>query len=432
MVIVAAGTLMAYATVIYTFGVFLRPLTTEFGWERGALSGAYSLKLFLAGLFSIPSGRLSDRYGPRYLVTIGGLLVGVGFLLMSQVSSLWQVYLIWGVIFGVAGSACYVPIVSTIPKWFTKRRGMAVGITVTGFGLGGMISAPLAQWLISSYGWQQTFIILGAITFIIIISLAQFMKHSPQRMGLMPYEGNVTIEDKQFVAPTGEGFSFNQAIKTCRFWLFAVILFCYLFILQVIVVHIAPYAVDIGISAIVAASILSAIAGGSLIGRSLIGFVSDKIRTRLVLTVCLVVLTLALIWLLFAKETWMLYVFAVVLGVAYGGLVSLELLVPVDLFALGSLGIIFGSFMFCATIGGAVGPLLAGSIFDITGSYSLVLLICIIIGALAIILSLILFRALGRKREENLAFGSQYLQNTYGGGYFVNKGLDTLYRLLLL
>jgi len=392
MVIVTAGILMAYATVIYTFGIFLRPLTMEFGWERGALSGAYSLKIFLAGLFSIPSGRLSDRYGPRPLVTITGLLIGVGFLLMSQVSSLWQVYLIWGVLFGIAGSACYVPIMSTIPRWFTKRRGMAVGITVTGFGLGGMISAPLAQWLISSYGWQQAFIILGAITFIIIISLAQFLKHSPQRMGLRPYEGNVTIDDKQSVASTGEGFSFNQAIKTCRFWLFAAILFCFFFILQVIVVHIVPYAVDIGISAIVAASILSAIAGGSLIGRNLTGLISDRVGNRLVFTVCLVALTLALIWLLFAKETWMLYVFAVVFGFAYGGLIPLDTLVPAEIFGFSSLGLIFGGLALCSTIGEAIGPLLAGSIFDITGSYSLALLICIIIGALAIILSLILLR----------------------------------------
>jgi len=269
---------------------------------------------------------------------------------------------------------------------------MAVGITVTGFGLGGMISAPLAQWLISSYGWQQAFIILGAITFIIIISLAQFLKHSPQRMGIRPYEGNVTIDDKQSVASTGEGFSFNQAIKTCRFWLFAAILFCFFFILQVIVVHIVPYAVDIGISAIVAASILSAIAGGSLIGRNLTGLISDRVGNRLVFTVCLVALTLALIWLLFAKETWMLYVFAVVFGFAYGGLIPLDTLVPAEIFGFSSLGLIFGGLALFSTIGEAIGPLLAGSIFDITGSYSLALLICIIIGALAIILSLILLR----------------------------------------
>ena len=117
MVIVAACILAAYAPVIYTFGIFLKPLTMEFDWDRGALSGAYSLKILITGLLAILAGRISDRYGPRLLVTISGLLIGVGFLLMSQVSSLWQVYLIWGVIFGVTGSCCFVPIPSAYCHW---------------------------------------------------------------------------------------------------------------------------------------------------------------------------------------------------------------------------------------------------------------------------------------------------------------------------
>ena len=395
MVVTAACVLATYAAVVYTFGIFLRPLTMEFSWDRGALSGAYSLKFFLSGFLAIFSGRLSDKYGPRPLVTVSGLLIGMGFLLMSQVSSLWQVYLIWGVLFGVVGSCCWVPITTTIPRWFTKKRGIAVGITVAGFGLGSMIFPPLAQWLISSCGWRHAFIILGLIAFIIMLPLAQFMKHSPERVGLKPYGEDGTIEDKQSLASARGELSFTQAIKTDRFWLFGLILFCFLLALQVVMIHIVPYAVDIGISAIIAASILSIIAGSSVIGRFSMGFICDKAGARPALAACLVVLTLALIWLLFAKEIWMLYVFAVVFGVAYGGIVSLQPLVPAELFGLGTLGIIFGSLMFLGTIGGAVGPPLAGSIFDVTGGYSLALLVCVIIAALAIILSLILLKAKG-------------------------------------
>ena len=395
MVIIAIFVLAAYATAVYTFGIFLIPLTTEFNWDRGALSGAYSVKILLSGLLSILTGRISDKYGPRPLVTTAALTAGMGFLLMSQVTSLWQVYISWGLLFGVTGSCCYVPITSTIPRWFAKRRGMAIGLTVAGFGLGGLISPPLAQWLISAYGWRQAFKRLGLIAFIIMFPLAQFMKHSPQRIGLRPYGDNGTVEDKQSLASTAEGFSFIRAIKTGRFWLFGSIMFCFFFLQQVIVVHIAPYAVDIGISAIIAASILSIIAGSSVIGRLLIGFISDRIGTRQALTACVVTVTLALTWLLFAKEIWMLYLFAVVFGVVYGGVVPLEMLIPAELFGLGSLGIIFGALMFLGTVGGAIGPPLAGSIFDVTGGYNLALLICVIIGALAIILSLILLKAKG-------------------------------------
>ncbi|MFC2017668.1 MFS transporter, partial [Chloroflexota bacterium] len=367
-VAIAACILGAFATAIYTFGIFLLPLTIEFNWDRGALSGTFSVYLLIGGFLAIFGGRLSDRYGPRLLLTIAGLLIGVGFLLMSQVSSLWQVYIIWGLIMSVGHGNCFVPITSTIPRWFARKRGTAMGITVAGAGLGGMISPPLAQWFISSYGWQQAYVILGLITFIIIISLAQFMKHSPQRVGLRPYGEDETIEDKQSPVSSTEGLSFKQAIKTGRFWLFGLILFCFMLCLQVTRVHFVPYAVDIGISAIIAASILSIINGTSLFGRLSMGFIADRRGARPVLAACLVTLTLALVWLLLGQGIWVFYVFAVVFGVAYGGIISVQWLVPAELFGLGSLGMILGSLNFFSNIGGALGPLLAGSIFDITGS----------------------------------------------------------------
>jgi len=303
-VIVAIFILTTTAVMQYTFGIFLRPLMMEFNWDRGALSGAFSMYMLISGFLAIFAGRLSDKYGPRPLVTISGLFGGVGFLLMSQVSSLWQVYLIWGLIMGAAFSCCIIPVNSTIPRWFAKKKGIAIGITVTGFGLGGLIWPPLAQWIISSYGWRQASIILGLITFIIIVPLAQFMKHSPERAGLRAYGEDGTIENTQSPASIAGGFSFKQAIKTGRFWLFGSIMFCFMFCLCIIMVHIVPYAVGIGISAIAGASVLSIIAGGSIIGRFYIGFSSDKIGVRPALTLCLVSIALALIWLLFAKEIW--------------------------------------------------------------------------------------------------------------------------------
>ena len=135
MVIMAACIMAIHALPIYTFGVFLVPLTTKFNWERGALSGAYSVYMLLGGFLALLSGRLSDKYGPRILVTLNGLLTGIGFLLLTQINSLWQVYLIWGLFMGVAGSCCFIPLLSAIPKWFTKKRGLAKGLTVTGYGL---------------------------------------------------------------------------------------------------------------------------------------------------------------------------------------------------------------------------------------------------------------------------------------------------------
>jgi len=398
MVVMAACIMATHALVFYAFGVFLKPLTVEFNWERGALSGAFSIALLLVGPFSILSGRLSDKYGPRILVTISGLSLGVGFLLMSQINSLWQVYLIWGLFMGVGISCSFVPIISTIPRWFTKKRGIAIGIAVAGFGLGGVIVPPLAQWLISAFGWRQAYLILGLITFIVVIPLAQFMKHSPQRVGLKPYGEDETIKDEHSLVT--EGLSITQAIKTSRFWVWGLILFCFFFCIQVTIVHIVPHAVDIGVSPIIAASITSIIAGCSVIGKLSTGFLSDKVGSRLLLIACISLATLALLWLLFAKEIWMLYIFAVIFGIGYGGIVLLQTVISAELFGLGSLGMVLATLMFCGTIGGALGAPLAGSIFDITGSYGLAFLICVIICALAIILSLILLKAKGWRSSD--------------------------------
>ncbi|MFC2035675.1 MFS transporter [Chloroflexota bacterium] len=393
MVLISVSILATHALMFYSFGVFLRPITTEFHWERGALSAATSIMLLVAGPLGILSGRLSDKYGPRLLVTANGLLTGVGLLLLSQISSLWQVYLIFGLLLAVAASCLVVPITSTIPRWFAKREGMAIGLVWTGIGLGGAIAPLLAQWLIDSYGWRQAYIVLGLINLIIIIPLAQLMKRSPQQIGLKPYGYNETIEDEQLFTSTMKEHSFKQAVKTSHFWMFGFILFCFVFTMFVMITHIAPHIVDTGISATIAASIVSIFAAASLIGRTLSGVISDKIGSRLTLSVSLIVITLALIWLLFSREAWMFYLFAVLYGIAYGGIVPLQTILTRELFGLKSLGIIFAGLALFATLGGTVGAPLAGFIFDVTESYDLVFIISIILSVLAVTISLILLRS---------------------------------------
>jgi len=163
-----------------------------------------------------------------------------------------------------------------------------------------------------------------------------------------------------------------------------------------VMIHIVAHASDIGIPAVTAASILSFTAASGIIGRLAIGFLSDRIGGRRVLTVCLSLLTLALIWLLFAQEIWMFYVFAVVFGLANGGFSILLPVISAELFGLVSLGVIIGGLGIFASLGEAVGPTLSGSIFDITGSYRLAFLISVVISAAAVILSLVLLRCKGK------------------------------------
>jgi len=283
-----------------------------------------------------------------------------------------------------------------IPKWFVKRRGIATGIAMAGMGLGEVISPLLAQWLISAYGWRQAFVALGLITVMVVVPVAQFMRHSPQRVGLKPYGGNEILEDEQPQSSATEGLSFSRAIRTSRFWLFSLIQTGFFFCMSSMMVHIVPHATDIGIAEVMAASILSITAGVSIIGRLSTGFISDRVGGTLTLSACLSLLTLSLIWLLFAEEIWTFYLFAVLCGLGFGGLITLLPVVAAELFGLESLGVILGGTIFVGTIGDALGAPVSGMTFDIIGSYDLAFKICVVICAGAVILSLVLLRYKGK------------------------------------
>lgn len=388
---VGAVILATQALTLQIFGIFLIPLTEQFGWERGVLSGAYSMSFLLSGVLGIFTGRLSDTYGPRILLTVSGLIMGIALILMSYVDSLWQVYFVWGLLLGVGRGCCVVPLVSTVPRWFEEKRGMAIGIAVAGIGLGGIIWPPLAQWLISSYGWPRAFFILGLITFALITPLAQLIKQSPERAGVKAYGETAAVIEEQSVALTSD-IPVNQVIRASRFWVLGLLQFCFIFSVQVLTVHIAPYAQDIGFSKVVAASFLSVIAGSSAFGRLAIGFISDRIGSRLALSSCLIMAILALIWLQFVQEAWMFYLFAVAFGLAWGGMVPLTTVVTAELFGLKYLGALIGSMLLIGSVGGSLGAPLAGTIFDITEGYGLAFSICIILCAIAIIFSVILLR----------------------------------------
>ncbi len=369
---------------IYSFGVFFTPLLTEFGWTRAETSGAYSLFMVLHGLFCIVTGRLNDRFGPRIVITTCGFFLGLGYLLMSRINTIWQLYLVYGVIIAIGMSGGFVPLVSTVTRWFVKRRGLMTGIAVAGIGAGTMIMPPVASWLISSYGWRTSYIVIGSIALVLIILAAQFVRRDPTQMGQLPY-GADKVKEESLNLEAG-ALSLRETIHTKQFWTFCVIWAFFAFCVHAIMVHIVPHAIDMRISAASAASILTIIGGLSIAGRVIMGGVSDRIGNKLALIICFILILIALFWLLAAKELWMLYLFAVVFGFAYGGHVPLVSPIVADLFGLRAHGLILGVVIFVGAIGAAMGPLLAGHVFDITSSYRLAFLACVALSVVGLIL----------------------------------------------
>lgn len=362
-------------------GVFLKPLVSHFECGRGDISGTFSLYILIMALGSILSGKLSDKYGPRIVVTFNALLVGLGYILLSQVNSLWQMYLVW-VVIGIGGTGCFAPTVSTVARWFTKRRGMAMGIVLAGFAAGGMIIPPFAQWLISSWSWQEAYLALGVITLIILLPSAQFIKRSPQQIGPKPLGEQSTAN-----------LSFIQLIKNRQFWLLASVFSLFHFCCLLGYNHTVAYAIDTGIPEMVAATLMTVLAGSSLAGRVMIGYVSDVLGSRLTLVYTLILFLAGFILLMFTQQLWAFCTFAVAFGLASGGVITLQGIVVADLFSSVSLGMSIGAVMAVGVTGGILGPIFAGYTFDVTGSYQLALVGCVILCVVSTSLSLRLLRS---------------------------------------
>lgn len=392
-VVVALAFLIMVITggTMYTFGIFFKPLANGFGWTSAAISGAFSLQMVLHGFFYIVTGRLNDRFGPRVVVSGCSLLLGVGYLLMSQISDIWHLYLFYGVIIAIGMSGAFVPLSSTVARWFVKRKGAMIGIAVAGISAGTMIMPPVANWLISSYGWRTSYAVIGLTVLVITISAAQFLRRDPSQMRLLPYGKSEVQEESSNLEVLG--VSLQGAMHTRQFWLLSVAFLSFGVFQTAIMVHIVPHAIELGISATAAANIFAVIGGLGIVGRIVMGGTSDRIGSRAALIICFVLLTATLAWLLVAKELWMLYLFAAFFGFGYGGISALIPPTVAELFGLRSHGVVLGVITFITTAGGAVGAIMAGSIFDITGSYQVTFLICVALGVTGIIILSALLRS---------------------------------------
>ncbi|MBA7658005.1 L-lactate transporter [subsurface metagenome] len=370
--------------VMYTFGVFFKPLITEFGWTRATTSGAYTLYFFMQGLFYIVAGRLNDRFGPRLVVTVSGFLIGLGYSLMSQISAIWQLYLFYGVIAGIGLGGGFVPLASTVARWFVKRRGLMTGIVVSGIGIGTVIMPPIASRLIASYGWSTSYLIMGVISLVLIILAAQFLKRDPGQIGQLP-DGEREVKKESLHLDT-RGFSLREAIRTRQLWMVCATFFFFGFSQQIILVHIVPHVTDLGVSDITAANILAATGGPTAAGMIGMGSVADRIGSKLIMVIGFVILIVAFLLLMPAREIWMLYLFAVIFGFGYGGLLAVESPIVADVFGLRAHGVLLGIAMSALMVGGGIGPFVAGRIFDLTTSYQLAFLVCTILSVIALIL----------------------------------------------
>jgi len=375
------------------FGVFFTPLMEAFDWSRAAIAGASSAAFFITGLFGMMVGRLNDRIGPRLLMSIAAVFLGLGFALMSQVSTLLQLYLVFGLVFGIGLSAVDVIALTTIARWFSGNRGKMTGIVKVGTGAGQFFIPILASVLIAAFGYQTAFIILGFAAFALLMAIAQFLYRDPDIYDAGQAETAVPVAPVSgaVIRPVQTaGIDYSLALKSPRMWLLCLSNLLLVFCLMSIMLHIVPYARDMGIPPHRAAGVLATIGAVSMAGRFAGGLLIDRTGSKRIMILSFILLLIALFWLTRADTLWELYAFATVYGIAHGGFFTAISPIVAELFGIRSHGGLFGIVVCFGTTGGALGPFVTGLMFDRFLNYAFAFSALILIAAIAFVLMLCL------------------------------------------
>lgn len=359
----------------FSFGVFMPEISKDTGWGRDALSLPYALYVFLYSALGAVSGRFTDRWGPRIVITVGGCLLGVGIILTSQVQSLWQMYFSLGIIAASGMSAAYVPCNATVVRWFIEKRGLAIGLTSSGASFCTFLFPPLAAALISSFGWRGAYLVLGVLGLAVISVCATFMVRDPEQMDLHP-DGQTPAPlpsspfTSQPVAANDE-WTLAEAKRTTPFWLLNLVFTLTWIVVFMPMVHLVPFAVDLGIPQFRAAMTISVVGLAGSIGRLFIGTISDRFGRVATLGLCFVLQALGFLGFTLSSGLGTLYPAAAIFGLSYGGITALFPAIIGDFFGRVSVGAIAGFIFAVSGAPAAFGPLIAGYLYTVTGSYSL-------------------------------------------------------------
>lgn len=362
----------------YVFGIFYKPLFAEFGWNRVQVAGAITIYLLTVGLSAPLIGRLADLYRPKKVIITGAVTAGIAFALLSRIDALWQFYFLY-LVLGLSFSACgAVPVNTAITNWFTRKRGMAIGIAMAGVSLGAFTITPAGAYILAWAGWRAVYLFLAVVTVVLVVPpMLLAMRNTPQELGLLP-DGDIpgSVMSNPAAAgqnpiphETGADWTLGTASRTAVFWLICLSFYLIYFGVGAVLQHQIMFLTDMGIPLTAAAVALgvTGLIGG--IGKIVIGLICDRFSPKRVTAFCFALQALGILILLFAKSMAMVWVFAVVFGFSMGGQLALQPIIVGYFFGLRSFGTIYGIVLMAGAVGTATGPILAAMIYSAAGSY---------------------------------------------------------------
>ena len=351
--------------VAYSFGAFLVPVSGGLGAGRAATSGVFATTTCALFALGALSGPAVDRFGPRRVVLVGTASTGLGLLLMSSAQSLWQAYLGHGLGVGLGVACTYVPLVAVVGGWFERHRTLAIGLAVSGIGLGTLLVAPLAAALIEQVGWRDAYRVLGAVSVVVLLAVAAVVRPAPVQVG----QGRVPGLASRLRTPT-----------YVRLYVAGVLLSSVLFIPFV---HLPSYAVSSGTGEVAAAALVGLIGAASIVGRLALGVVAARTGVLRAYQGCYAVMTGSFLLWLGSPGYGRLALLALLLGLGYGGFVALGPPLMAELFGVRGLGGLLGVLYTSAALGSAVGPPAAAALASAAGGWSTVALVAVVIGSAA-------------------------------------------------
>jgi MFS family permease len=342
-----------------SLSVFLQPMAETMGWSRTGIATAAMLNFLCMGVGAFLWGALSDRYGTRVVVLGGGALLGLGMVLASRATTLGEFQLVYGALVGVASGSFYAPMTAATAKWFTRHRSLAVALVSAGLSVGSAVMAPLARWLITTWDWRTAMLVIGDLVWLVVIPAAFLVRNPP-------------VPASEVATPTpgaGSELGLGRVLRTPQFAAIAFTHFACCAAHSGPIFHMVTHAMDRGVPAMAAATVLSVAGLASLSGKIGCGIFADRVGAKRTLVAGLALQAVAIALYLLSGGLGSFYALALVFGFAYGGVMPLYAILVRDYFGERVMGAAFGAVSLAATLGMALGPWAGGWLYDALGSY---------------------------------------------------------------
>ena len=382
--------------IVYSYSDFFIPLQQEFGWNAVQDSTIPAVSLIVFSFGSLIGGSVIRKLGWRSTCILGSCLTGLGIAFSSQVSNYDELLVLFGIVFSLGNAFTVLCTGPLVVKWFLKRRGLAVGVTSAGSGVGTLTIPPIAEYFISTYGWRISFLLIGLFFLVLLLGVSYFMR-TPEENEMFPYGwNNLSIEEKRRFQ---DSLNLRQALGTSRYWMIFVMFFLGTVGVTMFVVHASPFGLTEGIDQFYASIALGILGAGSLIGRIVMGSVSDKISRGTTVSISLFSELIGLAIVPFVSGSiYLFFISGLAIGFGYGGYLADFISLIGDLYGSESVANVWGFTEVSYGLGGLVGPIIAAAYFSRFGTYIGIFEIAALGLLAALVISIFFSRQVGRMK----------------------------------